>query len=119
MRTIILLLIGTLLISSCEKKNEIEIIPDYNAMYLPPEAVDIPVKLIDDEDKHIRNIESLIGKNFKPEDQAYYFFHSVLYINDKGIIEKVKYSKEEPDKDFGDADINPKIDKLFPHYRIS
>lgn len=101
-------------IVSCNRSDEIEVIPDYDAVYLPPEEVDIPVEVIDDEDKHIENIQNIVAQNFKPENEAYYFFKSTLFLNEKGLIEKVKYSIEDPDKDFGDADINPQIEKLFP-----
>jgi len=111
---IIIYAIITAFLIGCEKGDGIEIIPDYDAIYLPIEKVDMPAKVLDEEDKHIEKIQEIISKNYIPENEAYYFFKSTLFINDKGFIEKVKYSTENPDKDFGDAEINPRIEKLFP-----
>jgi protein TonB len=103
-----------ILIVGCEKRNEIEVIPDYNALYLPADKVDVPIKILGNEEQHIEDIQKIVGENFKPDNKAYYFFKSLLYINEQGDLEKIKYSQIMPDKNFGDAEINPEIEKLYP-----
>ncbi|MDX1701944.1 MAG: energy transducer TonB [Melioribacteraceae bacterium] len=113
MKKIILILL--VLIYGCERKDGgIEIIPDYDAIYLPASEVDVPTEILGDEDKHLEEIEKIIGNHFTPQNQAFYFFRAKMYVNENGELDKIQYSKEEPYKEFKDADINPEIEDLFP-----
>ena len=110
-----LILIGLLIIYGCDKKDSsVEIIPDYDAIYLPSTKVDVPTEILGDEDKHLEAIEKIIGEHFIPQNKAYYFFRAKMYVNENGALDKIQYSTEDPYKDFEDSDINPEIDKLFP-----
>lgn len=108
------LLLLIILIVGCQGKSEVEIIPDYEAIYLPPSKVDVPVEILGDEDNQLKDIEEMIGKHFTPSNEAYYFFRAKLYIDENGKLDKIQFSKENPNKDFKDSDINPMIEELFP-----
>ena len=70
-----LILIGLLIIYGCDRKDSgVEIIPDYDAIYLPSSQVDVPTEILGDENKHLEAIETIIGEHFAPKNQAFYFF---------------------------------------------
>jgi len=102
------------LMIGCKGKGEVEVIPDYDAIYLPPSKVDMPIEILGDEDYHLKEVEKIIGEHFTPKNAAYYFFRAKLYIDEHGELNKVQFSKEEPNSDFSDSDINPNINLLFP-----
>ncbi|MCB9207047.1 MAG: energy transducer TonB [Ignavibacteriales bacterium] len=55
----------------------------------------------------------IISTNYKPKSEAYYFFKSILYVSELGKLEKIKFTKEKPYKDFGESEINPNFENLI------
>lgn len=108
-----IIIIIMITIYGCLENNKVEVIPDYDTIYLPVSKVDTPVKLLGDEEEHIEKILNIISKNYKPVKYAYYFFNSILYINDKGKVEKIRYSKVEPENKIPDAEVNQRTESLF------
>ena len=109
-----LLLIIFLVLIGCKDRGGIEVIPDYDEIYLPPAKVDVPVEILGDDDKHLEKIQEIIGNHFIPQNDAFYFFRSKLYIDESGELNKIQFSKVEPNKNYQNSDINPRIEKLFP-----
>ena len=97
----------------CFESSKVEVIPDYDAIYLPASKVDTPVKLLGDEEAHVDKIINIVAENYKPINYAYYFFSSKLYINEKGEVEKISFSEIEPTKKIPDAEVNQRTESLF------
>ena len=114
MKNLIIILFLTLIIGCEVRERGVEVIPDYDAIYLPPSKVDIPVEILGDEDKQLEDIQNIIGEHYKPQNQAFYFFKAKLYVDENGELNKIQYSKVEPYRQFEDSDINPEVDGLFP-----
>lgn len=98
---------------SCSNDNEVEVIPDYDQLYLGENKVDISPKIIGDEEKLINSIFLLTSNNFSPESNAFYLFGVTMFISESGELEKIKYNKIVPENFFKDAIINPNIEMLF------
>jgi len=106
-------LIFLFMMYACEDKNKVEIIPDYEEIYLDESKVDVAPEIIGDEEKIINSVLKLSEDNFKPIVNAFYMFKTKMYLSERGKLEKIKYSKLNSKKHFPDAVINPNIDDLF------
>jgi len=113
MNNIFKILIIVFTLYGCEQNEKVEVVPDYDAIYLSASKVDIPVEILGNEEEHIDKILNIVSHNYKPVNTAYYFFSSQLYINENGKVEKIKYSKIDPEEEFPDSDINLKTESLF------
>ncbi|HKB84669.1 MAG TPA: energy transducer TonB [Ignavibacteriaceae bacterium] len=86
MKSLILLFLGILIFTGCEKKNGVEIIPDYNSMYYTSENIDQPPRLIDgDENKLHKDIQKEMVKNSQDKINLKYKF----FISEEGRVEKI------------------------------
>ena len=92
------ILIIVILILGCEnERKKIEIIPDYDEIYLPQSEVDTPIRFEDDEhsDKLNKGLleigNSIIGENKLFPDRI--DFHFRLYISEIGNIDFIKNLK--------------------------
>ncbi len=86
MKYLVLLFLGILLFTGCEKKNGVEIIPDYNSIYYTSENIDQPPRLIDgDENKLQEDIHREMIKNSQDEISLEYRF----LLDQNGKVEKI------------------------------
>lgn len=113
MKKIIFITIISFLLFHCENEQNVEILTNLDEIYFAPDKVDSKAEVLGDDEKQLEEIMKIISSNYTPKSEAYYFFRSVLYVNDLGKLEKIKFIKETPYKDFGDSEINPKFENLF------
>ena len=86
MNKMIILFIGILIFTGCEKKNSVEIIPDYNSIYFTSNEIDQPPRLVDgDENKLETKIQNEMSKNSQDKISLEYSF----LLNEKGEVEKI------------------------------
>ncbi len=89
----VLLLIGIL--SGCKEKNGIEVIPNYNEIYLPLNKVDSTPWLIQGDEKGLS--EKLYTEMEKSASKENFVFDFNLMIDENGRVKKVEVIKS-PDK---------------------
>lgn len=87
MKRILLFVLTLFIFTSCQEKNTIEVIPDFNKIYLPEHEIDeSPTLLEGDENNLTEKIEAEIKKlNLSDVKLDYY-----LFIDENGNVEKVK-----------------------------
>jgi TonB family protein len=110
MKSFIIFVLFALLFAGCEKKPEIQVIPNYNEIYLPPYKVDTPVQLIKGDTKGLyEKIDSLVKKSDTTENVNLEY---VLYVNEKGNVNKIKVEKG-PNNKYTDVIVNTVKDWKF------
>lgn len=93
-----LLFLFSLLIFNCKEENKIEIIPDYNKIYLPLDEVDeTPQLLVGEEEELIKKINSYITASIDSTKHQLGLDYNFL-LNESGTIEKVVIVRSESEK---------------------
>jgi TonB family protein len=86
MKQLIILFLGILIFTGCEKKNSVEIIPDYNSIYYASDNIDKPPRLLDgDENKLEAEIQKEMSKNSVDKIGLEYR----LLLDENGKVEKI------------------------------
>ncbi len=86
MKYLIILFLGILIFTGCEEKNSVEVIPDYNSIYLTSASIDQPPTLLDgDTNKLEAEIQKEMVKNSKDKISLEYR----LLLDENGKVEKV------------------------------
>lgn len=102
-----------ILLAGCNQKNNVEMIPDYDAIYMPASDVDTPVEILGDTEVQLEEVYKLISETSKPNTIGYYFFESNMYVNETGKLEKVGFKKNIPSNFKKAGELNFKTDLLF------
>lgn len=77
------------ILSACSKDNKIDVIPDYNSIYLTSTELNTPPKLIrGDEDVLWKEVKEFINKNKSEEFTGKYLEYNLL-LNESGSVEKL------------------------------
>lgn len=114
MKKILLILSAfIIMLVSCTQKNNVEIIPDYDAIYFPVSEVDTPVEILGDTDKQLDEVLKIISESSKPNTIGYYFFESQMFINEVGKLEKIGFKKILPSKFEKEGELNYNTEILF------
>lgn len=86
MKKMIVLFLGILIFTGCEKKNSVEIIPDYNSIYFTSSNIDTPPKLIEGDEKKLEtDIQKEMDRNKQDKISLEYRF----LLNENGKVEKI------------------------------
>jgi TonB family protein len=86
MKYFVLFFLGLLFFTGCEKKNVIEVIPDYNSIYLSSENVDTEPRLVEgDENQLTQDIKKEMTKNSQDKINLEYN----LLIGENGKVDKL------------------------------
>ena len=102
-----------LVLVSCSQNNNVEIIPDYDAIYFPVSEVDTPVEILGDTDKQLDEVLKIISESSKPNSIGYYFFESKMFINEIGKLEKIGFKKIVPSNFNKEGELNFNTEILF------
>lgn len=98
MKKLILILLVITLLFGCEKKNEIEIIPDYDRNYYPFNMVEISAKWIGKPTPlPFQKIIKEIHKKENPNEDVLYPIYLRYYINENGKVDKIKILRNNLD----------------------
>ncbi len=86
MKHFVIFFLGILIFTGCEKRNSVEIIPDYNSIYLTSNDIDQPPRLAEgDENKLEAEIRKEMNKNSQDKINLEYR----LLLDEKGKVEKI------------------------------
>lgn len=87
MKRILMFVLTLFIFTSCQEKKTVEVIPDYNKIYLPEHEIDESPQLIEGDEKNLtEKIEAEIKKlNLSDIKLDYY-----LFIDENGNVKKVK-----------------------------
>ncbi len=98
MKKLIILFLGIILFTGCEKRNSVEIIPDYNSIYFTSDNIDQPPRLVEgDENKLETEIKNEMNKNSIDKLSLEYKF----LLDENGKVEKI-LPLMTPGKDYSD-----------------
>lgn len=95
MKTKIFILLFFIGIFACKESNEIEIIPDYDQIYLSSKKVDKPAKFTSDTKESLNKIAIKVAEKnnlteaFQKDRKAQLLYYE-LYIGEDGNIERIK-----------------------------
>lgn len=96
MKYLIVVFLGILIFSGCEKKNTVEVVPDYDSIYLTSDNVDVKAQLVDgDENKLTQDIMKEMTKNSLDKISLKYKF----YLDQNGDVQKIQ-AVHTPGKDY-------------------
>jgi TonB family protein len=110
MKYLTILFVSLFLFTSCEEKDVIEVIPNYDEIYLPLSKVDsTPQLIVGDEKKLSEVISEEVKKNGSKDIKLDY----KLLIDEEGSVKKVEVVKS-PDKKYTDI-----VVKEFGNWKFS
>lgn len=97
-KSLFLLAAGLILFISCNNENKIEVIPDYNSIYLPQsELTKTPQLAQGDEEKLWAEVKKYINKNLASKSSGQSVEY-ILFLNEEGKIDKLKIQKSFDDE---------------------
>ncbi len=95
MKSVLILIVSALLFTSCKDKDVIEVIPNYDEIYLPIHKVDeTPQLLVGDEKSLTEKIDSEVQKQNLSEVKLDYN----LMVDENGSVKKVQVLRSPNDK---------------------
>jgi TonB family protein len=108
-----IIVLSAFFLFECKEEKKIEIIPDYNSIYLPAdELTEVPKQIQGSENELEEQIKSYIKKHDKKEFENLKLDFKV-FINESGIIEKIQIIKGS------DSDINNIVLKNIETWKFS
>lgn len=110
MKNLLLIFITLLLLFACgEKKKEVQIIPDYEAVYLSPGRLDVPASIGDQIGTTVDQAAIKSVEKFSKEinEQTLFYFDVNVYINENGQVDAVQF-KERTNPNTSSQKLNPK-----------
>jgi TonB family protein len=114
MKKLLLILMSIIVfMTGCDQKKEVEIIPDYNSIYLPISEVDTPIEILGDTENQLEEVLKLISATSKPKTVGFYFFESQMFVNENGELEKIGFKKIVPLNFKKEGELNYNADLLF------
>lgn len=102
-----------LFVLGCKEYPHVEIIPDYESIYLSGNRLDTKPGFNEKSKKVSDKFWKIISENHKEnKHNVYYFFDTYLYLNENGKVEKIKFQKTEPGAKYRDSLVNPSFNSL-------
>jgi TonB family protein len=96
MKYLIIFALFTFLFTGCEKKDEVEVIPNYSEIYLPSYKLDSAPQLVKGNTEDLyEKIDSAVGKS-KPPGTVWLDY--LLLVNENGGVDKVQVLQGPNDK---------------------
>ena len=86
MKRLFILFLGILIFTGCQKKNSVEIIPDYNSIYFTSNNIDKPPQLIEGDEKRL---ETDIQKEMERNSQDKISLEYRFLLGENGKVEKI------------------------------
>lgn len=101
MKNLLLIFISALILIACgEKKKEVTVIPDYEAVYLSPGRLDVPAFIGDQIGTTVDETAIKSAEKFSKEinEQTLFYFDVNIYINESGKVDAVQFKERTPPK---------------------